>query len=102
MTFAVATHDSGVVMTSSPAFTLAISSASSSAPVADDSARTGRPPKYADNAASNAFTCGPLVIQPERRTSATPAMVSSSISGRVKGRKGRALTGLPSAPCAAG
>jgi hypothetical protein len=30
------------------------------------------------------------VIQPERSTSATPAMVSSSMVGRVKGRKGRA------------
>jgi hypothetical protein len=29
--------------------------------------RTGRPPKYSDNCASNACTLGPLVIQPERR-----------------------------------
>jgi hypothetical protein len=40
--------------------------------------------------ASKAFTCGPEVIQPERRTSATPAMVSSSMVGRVKGKKGSA------------
>ncbi len=40
--------------------------------------------------ASNAFTCGPEVIQPERSTSATPAIVASSIVGRVKGRKGSA------------
>ena len=85
-TLAVATQDSGVVMTSSPGFTPASSSASSSAPVPETSARTGRPPKYADSCASKAFTCGPLVIQPERSTSTTPAMVSSSMSGRVKGR----------------
>ena len=33
------------------------------------------------------ITCGPEVIQPERSTSATPAMVSSSICGRVNGKK---------------
>src|SRR5471030_2706536 len=53
-------------------------------------ARTGRPPQYSDSLASKAFTCGPDVIQPERRTSATPAMVSSSMNGRVNGRKGGA------------
>ena len=36
---------------------------------------------------SNVRLCGPVVIQPERSTSATPAIVSSSMSGRVKGRK---------------
>ena len=51
------------------------------------SARTGRPPQKRDSSASNSFTFGPEVIQPERSTSATPAMVSSSIEGRVKGRK---------------
>jgi hypothetical protein len=51
-------------------------------------ARTGRPPKYSESLASNAFTCGPDVIQPERSTSATPAIVASSIVGRVNGRNG--------------
>jgi hypothetical protein len=55
-------------------------------------ARTGLPPKYPESAASNAFTWGPDVIQPERSTSATPAIVASSIAGRVKGRNGS--TGL--------
>ena len=32
------------------------------------------------------ITFGPDVIQPERNTSATPAMVSSSIVGRVSGK----------------
>jgi hypothetical protein len=34
---------------------------------------------------SKRCTCGPEVIQPERRTSDTAAMVSSSISGRANG-----------------
>jgi hypothetical protein len=54
--------------------------------VPDTSARTGRPPKYSESFASNALTCGPLVIQPERSTSTTPAMVASSMSGRVNGK----------------
>jgi hypothetical protein len=49
-------------------------------------ARTGRPPQCAESLASNSFTFGPDVIQPERSTSATPLMVSSSIVGRVSGR----------------
>ena len=36
--------------------------------------------------ASKAFACGPVVIQPERSTSATPSIVASSMLGRVKGR----------------
>jgi hypothetical protein len=52
--------------------------------------RVGRPPKYSDNADSKACTFGPLLVnQPERMTSATAAMVASSIVGRVKGMKGR-------------
>ncbi len=86
ITFAVATHDSGVVTTSSPGPMFASASAISSAPVPEVSARTGRPPKYSESRASNAFACGPVVIQPERSTSATPSIVSSSMLGRVKGR----------------
>src|SRR5689334_9228732 len=86
-TFAVATHESGVVITSSPLPMPARRSAISSVTVPELKARTGRPPQSFDSAASNAFTCGPEVIQPERITSATPAMVASSMLGRVKGRK---------------
>src|SRR6185437_13187932 len=50
-------------------------------------ARTGRPPQCSESLASKALTWGPEVSQPERRTSATPAIVSSSMVGRVKGRK---------------
>ena len=49
---------------------------------------TGRPPKYADRRSSNSRTLGPLVIQPERSTSPTAAMVASSMVGRENGRKG--------------
>ncbi len=50
--------------------------------------RTGRPPQNSESAASNFWFCGPVVIQPERSTSATPWIVSSSISGLTNGRKG--------------
>src|SRR6266700_3490061 len=52
--------------------------------------RTGRPPQYSESFASSSFTLGPEVSQPERSTSATPAIVSSSIVGRVMGRYGAA------------
>ena len=42
---------------------------------------------YCDGRPVRAFTCGPEVIQPERSTSPTPAIVASSISGLVNGRK---------------
>ena len=74
------------VMTSSPGPMPHTCSASSSAAVADDTQRTGRPPTNADSAASNALSFGPLVIQPERSTSATSAIVASSSAGRANGR----------------
>ena len=74
------------VITSSPGPMPQMRSASSIAPVADDSTRTGRPPASVESPASNAFTLGPLVIQPERRTWPTSAIASSSIVGRAKGR----------------
>jgi hypothetical protein len=49
--------------------------------------RTVRPPSRRESASSNAFTWGPEVIHPERSTSPTPAIVASSMLGRVKGRK---------------
>ena len=48
--------------------------------------RTGRPPKYSESCFSNSCTLGPLVIQPERKVSATEAIVASSIDGRENGR----------------
>ena len=81
-----ATQDRGVVITSCPGPTPAILSAISIVQVPELQARTGRPPKYSESFASNAFTCGPEVIHPERSTSATPAIVASSIVGRVNGR----------------
>src|SRR5437899_9250834 len=83
----VATQESGVVMTSSPGTTPARRRPISRAAVPELRVRTGRPPQNADSSASSSLTLGPEVIHPERRTSATPAMVSSSIEGRVKGRK---------------
>ena len=87
MTLLVATQDRGVVITSSPGPMPAIRKATSMVQVPELKARTGLPPTYAESCASNALTCGPEVIQPERSTSATPRMVSSSMLGRVKGRK---------------
>src|SRR5258708_5741916 len=92
-TLLVATQESGVVMTSWPDPTPAMRSAISIVQVPELKARTGRPPQYSESFASKAFTCGPEVIQPERSTSATPAIVSSSMVGRVKGRKGTAAAG---------
>jgi hypothetical protein len=74
------------VITSSPGPAPTSCSAISSAAVADDTTRAGRPPWNTDSAASSAFTCGPLVIQPERNTSPTPATVASSSVGRANGR----------------
>ena len=54
----------------------------------EEDVRTGRPPKYSDKRASKAAFFGPVVIQPERSTSPTAAIVSSSMVGREKGRKG--------------
>ena len=74
------------VMTSSPGPIPHTVSASSRAAVADDTQRTGRSPTYAESAASKALSFGPLVIQPERRTSATLAIVASSSAGRANCR----------------
>lgn len=53
--------------------------------------RTGRPPKYCESCSSKACTFGPLVIQPERNTSPTAAIVASSMVGLENGRKGSEL-----------
>src|ERR1700722_16545954 len=95
ITFAVATHELGVVMTSSPGPMPAMRKAISIVQVPELKVRTGRPEKNSDSRDSNAFTFGPLLVnQPERRTSVTPAMVASSMEGRVKGRKGNAAASV--------
>ena len=93
ITLAVATQEIGVVITSSPAPIPAMRKAISMVQVPELKVRTGRPPKYSDSCASKAATFGPLVIQPERRTSPTAAMVASSMVGLEKGRKGSSLMG---------
>src|SRR2546421_7993716 len=75
-TLLVATQESGVVMTSCPTPTPAMRSAISMVQVPELKTLTGRPPQYSDSFASSAFTFGPEVIQPERSTSATPAIVA--------------------------
>src|SRR5271167_4831489 len=91
MTLAVATHEFGVVITSSPGPMPATRKAISMVQVPELNVRTGRPEKNSDNVDSRARTFGPLLVnQPERRTSATSAIVASSMEGRVKGRKGNA------------
>src|SRR4051812_30892344 len=94
ITLLVATQESGVVMTSWPGPIPAIRNAISIVQVPELKTRTGRSPQAAESLASSSFTFGPDVIQPERRTSATPAIVSSSIVGRVSGRKGADISGL--------
>src|SRR6516162_717892 len=88
ITFAVATKLSAGVMTSSPGPMPQASSAISRPAVAEVWVRTGRPPRYADSSASSCATLGPLASQPERSTSATAAIVSSSMLGRVNGNGG--------------
>ena len=43
-----------------------------------------RPPRYSDSACSKALTFGPVVIQPERSTSATA--MAASLVGLANGR----------------
>ena len=93
ITLLVETHDSGVVITSWPGPIPAMRNAISMVQVPELKARTGRPPQYCDSCASNSFTLGPEVIHPERSTSTTPAIVASSIVGRVKGMRSCALMG---------
>ena len=91
MTAEVAGQEIDVVMTSSPLPMPAMRSAISIVQVPELKVRTGRPPKYSDNCASNAAFFGPVVIQPERSTSPTLAMVSSSMVGRENGRNDSAV-----------
>ena len=88
MTLLVATQEIGVVMTSSPGPMPAMRSATSMVEVPLAKVRTGRPPKNPESSDSNSCTLGPEVIQPDRSTSPTLAMVASSSVGRVNGMGG--------------
>src|SRR5471032_2721434 len=88
MTLAVATQEIGVVITSSPGPIPAMRKAISMVQVPELNVRTGRPPKNSDSCASKAWTLGPLVIQPERNTSPTAAIVASSMVGLENGENG--------------
>ena len=81
------------VITSSPAPMPHSCRATSIATVADVIERTGRPPQYTESDFSNASTFGPLAIQLLRMTSATQAIVASSITGRANGRNAGELMG---------
>src|SRR4029077_17193694 len=85
------------VMISSPAPISSSCSATSTAAVADDRTRTGRPSHNVESAASNRSTQGPLVMWPERRTSPTAATVASSIKGLANFSGGVSLIGGVSA-----
>ena len=75
------------VITSSPAPTPSISSATCIAAVAEVNVRTGRAPKRFESVFSNAATRGPVTSQRLRSVSLTAAIIASSIVGREKGRK---------------
>src|SRR5450755_1854298 len=91
MTLAVATHEFGVVMTSSPGPTPAMRKAVSMVHVPELNVRTGRPEKKPDNSDSKACTLGPLLVShPDLNTLDTSSIVASSMLGRVKGRNGTA------------
>src|SRR5436853_6195776 len=95
ITLAVAAKLIAVVMTSSPSPIPAMRRAISSAAVALVKSRTVRPPKNFESSASNAAARGPVVIQPDRRTSATAAIVASSSAGRANGRNaGRRVSSM--------
>jgi hypothetical protein len=85
------------VMTSSPGPMPQSCSATSTAAVAEVSARTGRPSQKRDSSASNFCTHGPLAMCPERSTSVTPATVSSSMSGLANLRYGEPISFSPPA-----
>jgi hypothetical protein len=54
--------------------------------VPEDSATAPRHPTYSQNLCSNSAPLGPVVIQPERRTSATAAISPSVMDGLENGR----------------
>src|SRR5438552_2623565 len=87
ITFAVAGHVIGLVITSSPGPTPRARSERWSAAVPEDTASTCRAPRYSRNRSSSSAVRGPVVSQPERRVSATAAISSSPIAGGWNERK---------------
>ena len=73
-------------MTSSPGPTPSASSARCKAAVAEFRAMAWRVPTVAANRSSNSFVRGPVVSQPESRTSSTACFSRSVIDGRANGR----------------
>src|ERR1700736_1725302 len=95
ITLDVATHEFGVVITSSPGPIPAMRNTTSIVQVPELNVRTGRPRKYSDNCDSKTCTFGPLLVShPERSTSPAAAIVASSMVGLVKGRKDEADVGV--------
>ena len=76
-----------VVMTESPGLILSAANATSSAAVQELTARADGAPTAWANSDSNRFTLGPVVIQSERRVSATSAISASPINGGENGKK---------------
>ena len=81
MTFAVAGHVIGVVITSSPGPTPSATSARWSAAVPDVTASACFASTYSANRRSSSAVRGPVVSQPERSVSATASISSSPIAG---------------------
>ena len=81
ITFAVAGHVIGVVITSSPGPTPTASSARWSAAVPDATASTCSASTNSAKRRSSSAERGPVVSQPERRVSATASISSSPIAG---------------------
>ena len=85
MTWAVEQKVIGVVKTRWPGPTPPATRARCSAAVPELSARAAAPPVTAANSSSNRCARGPVVSQPDRRTSTTSAISSSPMNGSAKG-----------------
>src|SRR3954470_11887979 len=81
ITFAVAGHVIGLVITSSPGPTPSASSARCIAAVPEVTAIACFAPRYSANRSSSSAAFGPVVSQPERIVSATAAISSSPTAG---------------------
>ena len=81
ITFAVAGHVIGLVITSSPGPTPSASSARCIAAVPEDTASTCSASRYAAARSSSCAALGPVVSQPELSVSATAAISSSPTAG---------------------
>src|SRR5436309_3273700 len=81
ITFAVAGHVIGVVITSSPGPTPRATRARCIAAVPDETAITRRASRYSAARCSSSAALGPVVSQPERIVSATASTSSSPTAG---------------------